>query len=144
MIINPNLNLNKRILIVDDEPYNIIGMTTIMQQCGYPNIKSYIDKAYNGLQAVETVKKAYYDQTHTYGLIIMDCSMPFMDGYEATIKIRSFYRTKKILQPMVVACTGHNEPEYIQKAWRYEMDEVVPKPTDIEVIKSILKGILVD
>ena len=45
---------------------------------------------------------------------------------------------------MIVACTGHHEPEYIQKAWRYEMDEVVPKPTDIEVIKSILNDIIID
>ena len=44
---------------------------------------------------------------------------------------------------MIVACTGHTEPEYIQKAWRYEMDEVVPKPTDIEIIKNILNDILV-
>jgi len=45
---------------------------------------------------------------------------------------------------MIVACTGHSEPEYIQKAWRSEMDEVVPKPTDIEVIKSILSDIIID
>ena len=70
--------------------------------------------------------------------------MPFMDGYEATMKIKNFARNKKIPQPMIVACTGHTEPEYIQKAWRYEMDEVVPKPTDIEVIKSILNDIIID
>lgn len=46
--INPIMNENKRILIVDDEPFNIIGMTAILQQCGYPNIESYIDSAYNG------------------------------------------------------------------------------------------------
>lgn len=45
---------------------------------------------------------------------------------------------------MIVACTGHTEPEYIQKAWRYEMDEVIQKPTDIEVIKSILNDIIID
>jgi len=52
---------HKRILIVDDEPFNIIGMTTIMEQCCCPNIKSYIDRAYNGQQAIDMVKKAYYD-----------------------------------------------------------------------------------
>jgi len=39
--------------------------------------------------------------------------MPFMDGYEATMKIKNFARNKKISQPMIVACTGHTEPEYI-------------------------------
>ena len=69
--------------------------------------------------------------------------MPIMDGYEATRKIRNFSRYKKILQPMIVACTGHSELEYIKKAWRYEMDEVVPKPTDIEVLKEILNNIII-
>ena len=45
---------------------------------------------------------------------------------------------------MIIACTGHVQDEFIQKAWRYEMDEVVPKPTDIEVIKSILNDIIID
>ena len=73
----------------------------------------------------------------------MDCSMPIMDGYEATMKIRNFSRVKRVLQPMIIACTGHSELEYIHKAWRYEMDEVVPKPTDTEVLKQILSQIIV-
>ena len=43
---------------------------------------------------------------------------------------------------MIVACTGHTEEEYIKKAWRYEIDEVVPKPTNIQVIKEILQEII--
>ena len=33
---------------------------------------------------------------------------------------------------MVVGCTGHTEEEYIQKAWRYQIDEIVPKPVKAE------------
>ena len=43
---------------------------------------------------------------------------------------------------MVVACTGHTEEEYIQKAWRNEMDEVVAKPINLEIIKDILEEIV--
>ena len=68
----------------------------------------------------------------------MDCSMPIMDGYETTENIRRFCKKQNIQQPMIVACTGHTEEEYIQKAWRYEMDEVVPKPSNINVIREIL------
>jgi len=32
---------------------------------------------------------------------------------------------------MVVACTGHTEEEYIQKAWRHQMDEILSKPIDL-------------
>ena len=35
---------------------------------------------------------------------------------------------------MIIACTGHTEDEYIQKAWQHKMDEFVMKPTKIEVL----------
>ena len=43
---------------------------------------------------------------------------------------------------MIVACTGHSEPEYIKKAWTYQMDELVPKPASVQVIKSILEDMV--
>ena len=46
---------NKRILIVDDEPYNILGLKIVLQQSGFKNILSLIDTANNGEQAVEIV-----------------------------------------------------------------------------------------
>ena len=49
----------------------------------------------------------------------MDCSMPVMSGYDATEAIRTFVKSKRILQPMIIACTGHTEEEYIKKAWAH-------------------------
>ena len=43
---------------------------------------------------------------------------------------------------MIIACTGHTEMEYIKKAWIHQMDEVIPKPTNVQVIKEILKEII--
>ena len=65
----------------------------------------------------------------------MDCSMPIMDGYTASEKIRKFIKSQKIQQPMIVACTGHTEDEYINKAFTHLMDEVIPKPTNVNIIK---------
>ncbi len=65
------------------------------------------------------VKQAFYERNYSYGLIFMDCSMPVMDGYEATDCIRSFIKQKNMFQPMIIACTGHTEEEYIKKAWRH-------------------------
>ncbi len=47
----------------------------------------------------------------------MDLSMPVMDGFEATKQMRKFIRGKGLNQPMIVACTGHTEEEFINKAW---------------------------
>jgi hypothetical protein len=43
---------------------------------------------------------------------------------------------------MIVACTGHTEEEFIQKAWRHQMDEILPKPIDFEALKLILREII--
>ena len=48
-----NMKNNRRILIVDDEPYNQLALQIILFQCGFPNIKYLIDNAYNGKEAVE-------------------------------------------------------------------------------------------
>ena len=72
----------------------------------------------------------------------MDCSMPIMDGYTAADKIRKFVKSVKLEQPMIVALTGHTEEEYIKKAWIHQMDEVIPKPTNVKIIKEILKEII--
>jgi CheY-like chemotaxis protein len=61
----------------------------------------------------------------------MDCSMPIMDGYTAADKMRKFVKSVNLEQPMIVALTGHTEEEYIKKAWIHQMDEVIPKPTNV-------------
>lgn len=91
-------NKNRRILIVDDEPFNIIGLTIILQQLkGYSGIKSLIDTAKNGLDALNTFKKAFKSRKHSYGLIFMDCSMPILDGFESAENIRKFCRKHSMM-----------------------------------------------
>ena len=68
--------------------------------------------------------------------------MPVMDGYELADEIRNFYRINKVPQPMIVAITGHIEEDYINKAWTHEIDEVIPKPVNAEILKDIFTVIL--
>ena len=53
------MNENRRIMIVDDEPYNILGLSIILKQSGFPNIHSIIDGAHSGLEALDLVISAY-------------------------------------------------------------------------------------
>ena len=68
--------------------------------------------------------------------------MPIKDGYEVARDIRQFYRDKQAPQPMIVACTGHVEDEFIKKAWLYEIDEIIPKPVSKDMLMSIFNEIL--
>lgn len=68
--------------------------------------------------------------------------MPVMDGFEAADKIRNFYRDHKVPQPMIVACTGHVEEEYIKRAWACEIDEVIPKPISAASLKEVFNQML--
>ena len=40
---------------------------------------------------------------------------------------------------MIIACTGHTEPEYMKKAWTHEMDEIVIKPVDLDATDRVSK-----
>ena len=57
---------------------------------GPKNISEIVDIAHNGMEALNSVKAAHYNnEDHfCYGLIFIDLSMPIMNGYEATDRIR--------------------------------------------------------
>ena len=86
------LKTNRRILIVDDEPFNLLGLQIVLSQCGIIDIKNMIDTANSGMLAMQLIKASYREREYGYGLIFMDCSMPIMDGYETTEKIRRFHK----------------------------------------------------
>ena len=65
----------------------------ILLQCAFadkPNFhfKEKVDLASNGMEAIQNVKEAY-ERGESYKLILMDCNMPKIDGYEATQQIRN-------------------------------------------------------
>jgi len=65
----------------------------------------------------------------SFKLIITDCSMPFMDGYQSTRIIIAILRAFNVEErPRIVAITGHTEPDYKQKALDYGMEYVYSKP----------------
>jgi CheY-like chemotaxis protein len=90
------LEKQDKILIVDDEPYNILALKIMIKAVLPPEMKGHIDEhideAPNGLAALRMVK-----ESENYRLIFMDCSMPIMDGFEATKEIRNYLKAKENL-----------------------------------------------
>ena len=118
-------------MIVDDEPYNIEGVRMMLQLLTQQYLPAFdlanIDTAGNGLKAVDRVKSVYA-QGQCYKLILMDCNMPKMDGYEATQQIRKHITDEGGIQPTIVALTGHSEEKYIQRALSSGMNSLIKKP----------------
>ena len=113
-------------------------MQVTMSHMDVDGLLDIVDRAYNGMQAMERVREAHSKKRAIYSLVLTDISMPVMDGYELADEIRNYYRQNCLPQPMIVACTGHIEDQFINKAWLHEIDEIVPKPLHIDILRVIL------
>ena len=125
----------RKILIVDDEKFNCDIIYGFLMILGVKNRSEIADFAYNGEEALSKVQQAVYNNNpYEYAMIMMDCNMPFMDGYEATHKIRKLFSSMDIeteRQPHILGVTGHVESEYVKKAIDSGMNRVYSKPLHI-------------
>ncbi|GGA71106.1 hypothetical protein GCM10008015_09770 [Flavobacterium palustre] len=113
-----------KVLLVEDNLINIKIAEKILKQW---NVQ--VDKAENGLIAVEKFK------TNTdYGIILMDLSMPVMDGYEATAIIR-----KSNAQIPIIALTASSSYSYLEKALQIGVNDYVIKPFNPKELNMKLK-----
>lgn len=101
-----------RVLLVEDNLINVKVAEKILSQW---NVK--VDVALNGLIATEKYESGKYD------IILMDLSMPVMDGYEATINIRF----KDVSVP-IIALTASASYGYLEKAALLGINEYILKP----------------
>ncbi len=105
-----------RVLLVED---NDLNQELVRELLRYENIE--VDSAENGQQALEALSQARYD------LVLMDCQIPVMDGYEATRRIRM----QPALQDLpVVALTANVMQEDISRALASGMNDHIGKPVD--------------
>jgi CheY-like chemotaxis protein len=87
----------------------------------------------NGLDAVERVQKTPYD------VVLMDCHMPEMNGYEATQAIRQIAGRAQLIK--IIAVTANADPEERKKCLDAGMDDYLIKPIKIEKLSQVLSEI---
>ena len=85
----------------------------------------------NGKDAVKQIEMYDHD------LVLMDCHMPVMNGYDATVAIRKLNDEKKNKIP-IIAMTANAMPEDEARCLDVGMDDYLPKPLDIESFKACL------
>ncbi len=107
-----------KILVAEDNPINREVMREILDE-----LDILADLVENGAEAVEALER------EDYPLILMDCQMPIMDGYEATRRIRR--RVDKKGEVPIVAVTAHAVQGEREKAQAAGMSDYITKPVTI-------------
>jgi CheY-like chemotaxis protein len=85
----------------------------------------------DGSEAVNVV------QDKTFDLILMDCQMPVMDGYEATEKIRELEKTTGE-HTIIIAMTASTMPGDKENCLAIGMDDYASKPISIKILVELL------
>lgn len=118
-----------RVLVAEDNQVNVMVIKGYLKKLGIePEI------AENGVEAVACLERS----RKPYDLILMDCLMPEMDGFEATRAIRKFEDAKGLRRTTIIASTAHTAPEEYEKVFNAGMDDIVPKPVDMANLREKL------
>ncbi len=129
-------SIKLNILIAEDNVVNQSVIKGLLTKLGHQ--VSVVD---NGALVVEAYM-AYQYAGHSLSkvdLILMDCEMPEVDGYEATEKIRHWEREKGYPAVPIIALTAHVMPEYLQRCIDSGMNDYLLKPIDLEVLRLTLE-----
>jgi two-component system sensor histidine kinase/response regulator len=130
-----------RVLLVEDTPLSAEVAGEILRAAGHS-----CDVVVDGFDAVEAVLRSAYD------LVLMDCQLPRLDGYEATRRIRALEANRKLPtvgasgalhgereRLVIVALTACTTAEHHDRALRVGMDDFLTKPVDARQLLSAIE-----
>ena len=126
---NNSAQLDAKILLVEDNPINQMVAQKMLEKVG---LKPKL--ANNGLQAMQLLNE------QTFDLVLMDCQMPEMDGFDATREIRKL-EIKAINQNLipVVAMTANVMSGDRERCLDVGMDDYIGKPVQRDQLESVLR-----
>lgn len=120
--------LQQPVMVVEDNIVNRDLLTLQLEHMGF----STVHLADNGQHALEKAQK------NDYLLILMDCYMPVMDGYEAARQIRSYERRLGKRPTLIIAVTANAMPGDIEKCKNAGMDDYLSKPVKTDHIRQLI------
>jgi signal transduction histidine kinase/ActR/RegA family two-component response regulator len=121
--------LQRRVLVVEDNAVNRHVVLALLAKCGCT-----CTVAEDGAQAVDAVLREPFD------LVLMDCHMPNLDGFEATRRIRGSDGAAARLP--IVALTASALNEDLARCREAGMDEVLTKPLTLAALRALLERVL--
>jgi PAS domain S-box-containing protein len=117
-----------RILLAEDNPTNRAVALALLEKLGYR-----VDAVEDGRRAVKALQQAPYD------LVLMDCEMPELDGYQATRTIRDPLGGALNPDLPIIAMTAHAMKGDREKCMDAGMDDYLAKPIDPGVLGRLLR-----
>jgi len=117
----------RRMLLVDDNELNLMLAARLMETIGFE-----VSTAANGQLAVEAIQRAAFD------IVLMDCQMPVMDGYDATRTIRALEDRLALQRTPIIAVTAYALDGDREKCLSAGMDDFLAKPYSFADLKPKL------
>ncbi|MEN8163686.1 MAG: response regulator [Acidobacteriota bacterium] len=114
------------ILLAEDNPVNQMVALRLLEKIGYPRA----EVAANGLEVIEALRRQHYD------LILMDCQMPDMDGYQATAEIRRLDGNARHIP--IIAMTAYAMIGDRERCLDSGMDDYITKPLKPQDLSSVI------
>jgi CheY-like chemotaxis protein len=124
----PSAALN--VLLVEDTPVNQMVGVRMLKKLGHK-----VQVANNGAEAITAVAGARYD------VVLMDCLMPEVDGFEATRRIRAAEADGRL---PIVALTASVSPEDRRRCIEAGMDAFLSKPVNLAELARVLACVTMD
>ncbi len=113
--------MHGRLLLADDNPLNRRVTLVALQRSGFR-----VEVATNGAEAVDALTTGVYDA------VLMDCEMPVLDGFEATIEIRRHEAGRR--HTPIIALTVHGSDDDQLQAAAAGMDDFISKPCNHDAL----------
>jgi signal transduction histidine kinase/DNA-binding response OmpR family regulator len=116
------------VLVVEDNPMNREVVLAMLSRLGCT-----ADVAVHGLEAFARVRERRYD------LILMDCMMPVLDGYEATRLIRAAETEAGVVPVPIIALTAQAGPGDVERALASGMNAHLAKPYTLDALAAVMR-----
>jgi CheY-like chemotaxis protein len=124
----PNADIN--VLVVEDNEVNQLVLKSFIKKMGFR-----CQSAFNGEEAVERVTK------QTFTIILMDCQMPVMNGFDATREIRRLPNGKNV---PIIAVTANAMEGDRERCLNAGMNDYLKKPISMNQLKTTMNKFLVN
>jgi signal transduction histidine kinase len=122
-------DLHGHLLVAEDNVVNQKVIGSMLRKLGLS-----FDLVPDGRQALE---KGTLERSR-YALVLMDCEMPELDGYQAAAGIRAWEHARDWTRLPILALSAHVMPEHLEAVRESGMDEALAKPVSLEMLREAL------